>query len=398
MSELESQYRQFSCPFGQEIDDAFLNLVTQGYAQEVTARFLDIHSARLTRQSDGLARSLAEATACDLELWQVWDPALGHLAQATQSPDADPLFAGAGFALRLAEHACHDAAWEARFATPQRLRCGRWFLPEADHLIVEARGKTLTLSLRAPAAGTVRIVFDRRPEGLWTDALHPCPSFKIGRAHAVLLSDTVSADYSDDVVPATLSGVPDDEMARRAGDAVSFLKRTSPEYIAWIGRFIRLILPYPPGEANITSASSALRPGVIQMTMDPRPAVVAEMLVHEASHQHVFFLNLLGDCDDGSDSQLYYSPVVGRDRPIAKVLLAYHAFANVMLLYRAIQNAGADGDGYCRENEMLLAPQLNTLEKALLGCKNLTPIGRALFEPAHERLMQTQPHTAYALS
>src|SRR5258708_2969015 len=119
MIELERQYRQFSCPFGQGIDDAFLDVVAHGYTQEITARFLEVHSARVGRHSDGLTQSLAQACACELELAQVWDPSLGQLAQATRGTDADPLFAAASFALKLIERPNHDVAWEARFATPQ---------------------------------------------------------------------------------------------------------------------------------------------------------------------------------------------------------------------------------------------------------------------------------------
>src|SRR5438046_7090098 len=60
--------------------------------------------------------------------------------------------------------------------------------------------------------------------------------------------------------------------------------------------------------------SSVLRslPGVVHVAhISYRPAL-AEMLVHELSHQHYYVASSHGPVDDGSDDNLYYSPEIGR--------------------------------------------------------------------------------------
>jgi HEXXH motif-containing protein len=92
-------------------------------------------------------------------------------------------------------------------------------------------------------------------------------------------------------------------------------------------------------------------------------------------------LNRLGEFDDGSDPALYYSPIRHTGRPIRWILIAYHAFANVLLFYRCCAANGLDKDPYCRLNEKVLVPQLEQLEGALRKSRALTPLGRALWEP-----------------
>src|SRR6266852_5178334 len=110
------------------------------------------------------------------------------------------------------------------------------------------------------------------------------------------------------------------------------------------------------------------------------------MLVHEATHLYFHLLCSVGNVDDSSDSTLYYSPIKRQGRPIRAILLAYHAFANVVLFYRLCQEKGLSDDGYCRQQENDLLPQLKQLEASLHTTRALTPLGLALWEPLAERV------------
>ncbi|HEX5707813.1 MAG TPA: HEXXH motif-containing putative peptide modification protein, partial [Pyrinomonadaceae bacterium] len=110
------------------------------------------------------------------------------------------------------------------------------------------------------------------------------------------------------------------------------------------------------------------------------------MLVHESSHLYLHLLCRLGPINDGTDKTLYYSPAVRRPRPLERILVAYHAFANMSLLYRLCMEVGIDDEGYCALNQEKTLPQLEQLEAPLLDNPALTPIGRALFEPLYRRL------------
>ena len=172
--------------------------------------------------------------------------------------------------------------------------------------------------------------------------------------------------------------------------AVKLLATHSPSYERWCGRVLRsLILLDSGGRPEMFSASTAQRPGVVESSHHLQAIKNAESLVHEASHQHFFLAEMLGAVDDGSDKKLYYSPVVQRERPIDRILFAYHAFANVMLLYRACLRAGVDTGGFCElEHDKLSAP-LHHLDSTLRATTALTSVGRALWTPLARELEAT---------
>jgi HEXXH motif-containing protein len=108
------------------------------------------------------------------------------------------------------------------------------------------------------------------------------------------------------------------------------------------------------------------------------------MLIHEASHQYFELLNKLGPTVDPGHTELYYSPVKKCDRPLHKILFAYHAFANVMLFYRGVAECGL-ADSSSAKFQNVLNDELRQLEQPLLENDAILPIGRALVEPLIER-------------
>jgi HEXXH motif-containing protein len=105
------------------------------------------------------------------------------------------------------------------------------------------------------------------------------------------------------------------------------------------------------------------------------------------SHQYYYVATRLGPVDDGSDPTLYYSPIKRTGRPIANILLAYHAFGNVVLLMRDLRlNGYADETGYISANESALGAQLQELEAGLMSTTALTSVGRSLYDPLTARL------------
>jgi len=111
---------------------------------------------------------------------------------------------------------------------------------------------------------------------------------------------------------------------------------------------------------------------------------VAEMLIHEASHQYFELLNKLGPTVDPNHTKLYYSPVKQCERPLNKILLAYHAFANVMLFYRGVAECGL-ADSRLAKFQNALNDELRQLEQPLLKSDAILPIGGALVDPLIQR-------------
>ena len=134
------------------------------------------------------------------------------------------------------------------------------------------------------------------------------------------------------------------------------------------------------------SSSFELHPGVVALSHASPAIALADALVHEASHQHFYILGQLGPVHDGSDIQLYYSPARGADRPIDKILLAYHAFGNVLLFSRHCRSRGVGDLEMCESQERSYEACLTTLQRPLETTRALTPLGRALFEPLAARL------------
>src|SRR6185312_15271355 len=103
------------------------------------------------------------------------------------------------------------------------------------------------------------------------------------------------------------------------------------------------VVPIAGGPTDgLCSGSSASEPGRCHMSVRAGQVKLAEMLVHEATHQYYYLVTRLGPVDDGTDSTLYYSPVKNCYRPLAYILIAYHAFANVLLFSQRCLDAGYD--------------------------------------------------------
>jgi HEXXH motif-containing protein len=118
--------------------------------------------------------------------------------------------------------------------------------------------------------------------------------------------------------------------------------------------------------------------GVIYATPTAEIIRLAEMLIHESSHQHFHLLTRLAPLAE-EDERLFYSPFARAQRHADRILLAYHAFANVELFYRACLERGIQTaralDGIAR-----FQADLDAVERVLADEAALTPIGRELLE------------------
>lgn len=169
--------------------------------------------------------------------------------------------------------------------------------------------------------------------------------------------------------------------------AFRLLEEASPQYASWVRKVLRMVHQVESEPGELASSSSVGTPGAIAMSDAENPMLVAETLVHEASHQYLHAAVRLGPTVDDSDTALYWSPFRRAFRPISAILVAYHAFANVVLFYDDLERAGVDPDtaGHLR---MPLAASLLEIEPILARSRALTPVGRGLFEPLRRRLAE----------
>lgn len=135
-------------------------------------------------------------------------------------------------------------------------------------------------------------------------------------------SPYIRAATSDEIVSAK----------RRVREAVHIIDACSPRISDWVGIGLYAIVgAWTEGDLDFSqSEPQHLGRAVISLNADARN--IAEMLVHEASHQHFFTLQRLA-CLNTGRGETVYSPITRSERPVSKALLGYHAAANILNFY-----------------------------------------------------------------
>jgi HEXXH motif-containing protein len=342
----------------------------------------------LEGQAEGLKDFLEGWLEQDSSFEEAWSPFFGALHEALLQqgePEADDILGRAGsLGLHLIA-AGYEGAWSLYFESPVRLRFDRVLLPATDWLKVTAGADQARLELAGNC--TLQLIKSGLTwvyEGTKAVVL---PQLMMGGRPVTFLSaaifDSQEAALFETVTPALEDITTTLQMFEQAK---AIIAESCPEYLEWIGRVIRGIVPVETlGEARC-SGSDTYRPGLIYISTDESPIYLAEAMIHEATHQYMFLLTRLGPLENGADPTLYYSPVKQRTRPIGAIALAYHAFANVLFFYRGCVAQGLEDDEYLQEHRERVVEQLADLEKALRTSTGLSPQGRAIWEPLAVRI------------
>jgi HEXXH motif-containing protein len=171
-------------------------------------------------------------------------------------------------------------------------------------------------------------------------------------------------------------------------EGTALIDRNMGEYRGWVQRLIRQILVLKAEDSfRMESGSGEQAPGLIHISYPLSPPEVAEILIHEASHQYFYLLEKLGPLDDGSDPQGYWSPPIRRHRPLSRILMAYHAFANVRLFYERCRSRG-EISSYLALHERNMLIDVEKLDEPLRCNSALTSLGKAIYEPLACRLAE----------
>ena len=315
-------YTGFSCPL-ESFNETLAQTIASEYARSVLGIFVERFAPVLSKNGlDDLFSSLLNA---DLPLELAWSSELGHLYKATKLRDED-------YALKSA----------AAFA-----------------LMASAKSFSSELSL----AGAVRL-----------------SSFGSGRRRLVLLPGYAAPIADGAAALETFSPA----LIETLTQALDLLEEHLPHYFDWVVRIIQQVAVVHFERNVLYSGSREHEYGTIIISDNSRVLSLAEMLIHEASHQYFELLTKLGPAVDPSHTELYYSPVKQCDRPLHKILFAYHAFANVMLFYRGVAECGL-ADSSSAKFQNVLNDELRQLEQPLLDNDAILPIGRALVDPLIER-------------
>ena len=168
--------------------------------------------------------------------------------------------------------------------------------------------------------------------------------------------------------------------------ALRILKENAELYFQWITSVVEVVAIVEGNSNFIYSGSDINYPGIINVSYPSTSVAIAEMLVHESSHQYWFMCQWFEDIVNGNDAGLYYSPIKKCDRPLWAIHTAYHAFSNVALFYDSCIKGQVQDDGYCNKNILPLLDQMKVLQKTLEATDGLTKTGELLWKPLADKL------------
>jgi hypothetical protein len=352
---------------------AFLAELVTAHAYRSTERFLDRHRAALATAGGGWETTLARAFDA-LDFDNFWDASTVRIAEHANDPA--PLFAA--FLLHLNTRGI-AADWSLSFPAPATLSWDDHPLPAATAIAVVGEGAKFELGLRAENGDAHGFTLESI-DGAWTLDGRPStvPRIRFDRRSIALgprvlpLSDWPTLARPSEQ-PLSVSSLE---------SAAQLLRRAAPNYLEWVDRVLRAVVPAYGTHDEMQSQSHERWPGVIAVSFPAPVAAIAEMLVHESSHQYLHLAKLLGPLTNGTDQRKYFSPLKDSERPLEAILIAFHAVANMILFYRACRAAGADADGYCAHHEARHTADFVELAEHLEGNSGLSELGIALFRPA----------------
>jgi len=375
--------RGFACPF-EFFPEELHNLLLTEHARSIAQLMLDRHQNEIRSASHGLVDALQIWLDGGFSVVRPSDPAFGQaqcaLGAAVPAEVAD---GGCAIALYLASKGL-PAKWDVKLSRARTLRWGAFMLPPAERIAIDSDGSTAVIETRNNGASH-RIQIHGTAAG-WTSDLAPMARIGVGEgALTVLPREAVDFQLPDHVLSEALDHI-EPHMLETFRQAVSILEQYVPVYIPWVSRALTHIFLLNPKQGRVESGSMENYLGFSHFSAYSNAAALAELLIHEAAHQYFNILCLLGPFDDGTDETLYYSTAVGRPRPLDRIGVAYHAFANVMIYYRECVAKGIQDDDWCARHIESWTEGLRVLEQPLRGNPALTDIGRALCEPLIERV------------
>jgi HEXXH motif-containing protein len=313
-----------------------------------------------------------------------WSPPFASFEANLRAGDAEAILVTAAQLAVWAHDYGITGSWHASFSNPVCLRLGESAVAWLTDIAVESttsgyevRGRCASGELRkwsvnqqSPAGGHRLRKVDFDSSGLRLSCREDIPCLS-GSDFLVKDNWNISADMDQAV----------DELSA----AESFLRMHGGHYLCWCAGLLRQVVFTAPGKGLLESGSCRSLPGFINVSHGS-PLAIAEMLTHELSHQHYYLGTRLGPVDDGTDAALYWSPVKRTGRPIANILLAYHAFGNVVLLMRGFLDSRAEPRSEIAANEAKTVGQLIELQRALEKTRALTDVGLCLYEPLRDAL------------
>jgi HEXXH motif-containing protein len=342
-----------SCPGERSVRGAIVARLRANLQRVYVRGLLARSGETLAREAPELAASLERARE-DVLFAKTIPCQQAALVAAVRGDENDAVWVAAQVGLAL-RHAGAQDPWSVRFATRRRVRFGAWVSPPVERIDsaaldnLGARGWTRLPEL-AVGSRSVAVV----PEEL----REVCPI-------------EVASWKASDEIPACTADF---------SESLELVSRAAPAYIDWIGDALHTIVPVDSPAGATTSKSFNNVDGVVMIGLPADCAELGELLVHEASHGLLHLVEPVTALSNLCDDRRYHSPFARADRDIRRILVGFHAFANIAAYYQRLGGPAA--------NEWLARwfPALETCHRVLVASPGLTAHGRALFEPVASRI------------
>lgn len=359
---------------------AFANVAVQEAVQRgPLAGFEDVDGA--------LTAALRQWCASDKTLAEVWQPGLAKLGRFMLEQELD----GAGerlgrVCLELAPR-LPDFAVRFRCASGMPLYVGGHVFAPGGEVEASSRDGFLELRIdRDPVRARLQ------PDGMSlvkAGSARPAPITLARVEHIHIIESEAGAaavlQQAKQWFPVAWDSIRSPGHHGVIADAVTLLDDVAPNYAKWIRHALNFIILLPHIENRSCSGSWADASGMIYMTKPVSALEAAEILVHESSHQYFHMLERTSDVCKPGQREMFYSPPVKRDRPLDRILIAYHAFANVLIMYMAAFEQG-HGDQYTVNRFHAFCEDVATLEGYLDRSTGLSDLGLTLFLPLRAAL------------
>ena len=385
---------QFSFPCAEPCESVFEPIATS-YGVAVANCLLERHADDIARASDGLVEFIRRWTAAPPVSTTAWDIAFGraHLVLKEGRHDAaGALDAAVQVGLRLAAGG-QSGRWSAQLA-PTSIQLDDRVVDAVEQIEVHVdevswdAGTRLCLRLADGSA-----LLWRRDGDQWAGA-GGSRLASVGRSRPIYLLPRQAWPIVEDGGDVFRTCQPVDHispsMTHSFEEGMAVLQNNVPDYLPWVERVLNGIVVCPvEAQCRLVSGSREDVPGFVCISSPHGGIDIAEILVHACAHQYFYMLQRVGAVDDASDRTLYWSPPIGKKHPLSRILMAYHALANVQLLYDAVRRNTANPPQdlrYVANNEPGLQAAIRALDTPLRDNPALTTLGRALYAPLAARL------------
>lgn len=311
-----------------------------------------------------------------------WLPELGAAQAFAEAGRVADAWLQAGLA---AAAAGHEVDLRAHLAAPSRLSFAGHVLDLDGQVTLRADAKALRLS---SACGAARFAATTGAWGLAaSDGLAiewPCLVANGGLSGRYVVAWPGSDPEPGGVAwPPPPDPSPNRQDLREAADATAAALRAIADSgsgnVKWLAPLFRGVAALPLSHASAAVGESHLgRPGVLLIGFPVSVHELSETFVKACSHQYLHLVRYFAPLDTGRDTRLYPSSLMKTPRAVDRILLAFHAAANVTLYWHDVVSRGGAAPALkslaqMREHAVSLAGPLRQSD-------GLTPLGAAVWQ------------------